>query len=157
MGFTVGQKLTAAALNALLTPSIFTPSNPNSTTSTTGVMMGLGSTITFTPVFSGNIVILGVGDATVQTGSATVTITGKYGTGTAPVNGAAISGTTWGNQPQLIPSSANASLQVMWSILDKVTGLTLNTAYWIDVELTTSNASDAAAIGRMKWTVQETL
>lgn len=156
MGFTVGQKLTAAQLNALLTSYGFKPSNPGSTTSTTQVMMGLGSTVSFTPVYTGNVRLFVAGMATIQTGSAIVTGNGKYGTGAAPANGVAVTGTTWGNTVQLIPSAANASLQVGWSMCDLVSGLTVNTAYWFDIALKTSNASDAAAIGDMSWILNET-
>lgn len=113
-----------------------TPANPTGTTSTTGVMMGLAGSIT--PTQSGKVMIIISGDAmanvcatTGATGGAQVQI--RYGTGTAPTNGAALTGTAVGALEKWVCSHATS--RDPFSVNAVVTGLTVNTAYWIDLEL----------------------
>ena len=107
------------------------PANPATTTSTSSVMAGLGSTCTITPVVTGRIrfEIKGV---TSTSGSGTVGSAYKasFGTGTAPSNGAAFTGTQVGQEIPLASVAGNANVQ--WVVGGVVTGLTLGTGVWLD-------------------------
>ncbi len=120
------------------TPNIYqaTPSNPTGTTSTTAVMMGLAGA--FTPKVTGTIFVMITGD--VQNSSASANTGSRfqlsYGTSTAPTNGAALAGTQIGSAPQYATSTASmGGLEIPFTIAAVITGLTLNTAYWLDTTL----------------------
>lgn len=111
------------------------PSDPSTTTSGTGLMMGIAGTLT--PIRSGKIQIIISGtidNSTLGFGSQTQI---RYGTGTAPANGDALTGTAIGG----LVKNINPSLALLvpgaspFSINAIVSGLTLGTAYWIDLSL----------------------
>lgn len=109
------------------------PSDPTGTTSTTGVMMGLAGT--FTPMKSGKLMIVISGNIANGTAGDGATATIRYGTGTAPTNGASLTGSAAGNISKivnpllalLVPGSGNFNCNAI------VSGLSLSTAYWIDI------------------------
>ena len=110
------------------------PSDPATTTSTTGVMMGLAGAIT--PVGSGKILIVINGDTDSDTAGDGTKIGIRYGTGTAPTNGAALTGTAVGTTPNAV--NANLALNAdryPFSVAAVVTGLTPSTVYWVDLSL----------------------
>jgi hypothetical protein len=117
------------------------PSNPTATTSATGVMMGLGKDqagsgahpCTITPVYSGRVKFEVIGSMFNNTASGISKITLYFGTGTAPSNGVAFTGTQIGNQ--MAGNSAGASGQLPFHAGGIVTGLTPGTAYWFDLSL----------------------
>lgn len=114
------------------------PANPTGSTSATGVMMGLGGTCTITPVYTGRVKVEFLGWLK---NSAVATSTHKvfFGTGTAPINGAAITGTQIGNSVGLDePASANQLQMANGGI---ITGLTPGTAYWFDLSLAASSGT----------------
>jgi hypothetical protein len=111
--------------------------SPAAPTSTTATMQGLAASITPT--------VTGVVDITVsgyiQCGTLTVAGDGiiamiRYGTGTAPINGAAQTGTgVVGNFMYVIPAAAISNdTFVPFSTTYIVPGLTVGTAYWIDLQ-----------------------
>ena len=108
-----------------------TPVAPAGTTSTTTVMMGLA--ISFTPLYSGRVKIIIAGEASNNTAGDGFLIYAAYGTGAAPANGAAATGTTAGNGVKGASASANALLP--FSIVAVVTGLTVGTPIWVDLWL----------------------
>lgn len=108
------------------------PSNPAGTTDTTGKMMGLAGAIT--PEVTGNILIILSGDITSGTTSDGAKVQLRTGTGTAPSNAAALSGTTCGGLVTYTAALAGAD-KVPFSLNCIVSGLTLGTAIWIDVGL----------------------
>lgn len=109
-----------------------TPSNPTGTANTTGLMMGLGSTCTITPTKSGVVQLNFVGTVVnSSTGGCGFGI--RYGTGSAPANAAANTGTTLGTSATATPSSASIGLP--FPLIGVVSGLTINTAYWFDINL----------------------
>lgn len=119
------------------TPTVFQPSNPTGTTSTTGVMMGLGSTCAFTPV-STRVLVSFTGTIKNDTNGGGAFIGIRWGTGAAPANGAALTGTLVGGTPQLNPgtsgySSGGAFFPISQTVA--ITGLTPGTAIWLDLEL----------------------
>jgi len=117
-----------------------TPANPAQTTDTTGVMMGLAATIT--PTTSGVIRIWISGNA--QNGSVGdgCVIGIRYGTGAAPANGVALTGTAL--HAAATTSTATGD-KVGFALASRVVGLTVGTAYWIDASLA-SAAGGAATI-----------
>jgi hypothetical protein len=70
----------------------------------------------------------------------------RTGTGTPPINGAALTGTTQGGlvKAELVVSGgATVLTRVPFSLNAIVTGLTLNTAVWIDISLAAIGAGTA--------------
>lgn len=116
------------------------PSNPTGTTDTTGKMMGLAGAIT--PTFSGNILFIVSGNIATSTTAKGAKVQLSYGTGTAPVNGAAITGTQCGNRPTF--TGLTGVLSVPFSVQCVATGLTLSTAYWLDVTLAAITGNTAS-------------
>lgn len=113
-----------------------TPANPTGTSSATLIMMGLLGA--FTPVGSGKVRITITGSAAQSSTTGTIGISPKYGTGTAPINGAANTGTLIGAVGDFNPSAQGGNY-FPFTVQGIVT-LTPSTAYWIDVALSNSNA-----------------
>jgi hypothetical protein len=138
----VGQALRATSSGgaiAWLAPASYQaqPSNPTAPASTSAyTMQGLAGSIT--PVTSGKILVMISGTVA---NSSTTAKTGikyqlSYGTGSAPANAAALTGTQVGNpQSWTNPSTASAAADVAvpFSIHAVISGLTIGTAYWIDL------------------------
>lgn len=104
-----------------------TPADPAATASLTGVMMGLAGSIT--PRGTGVILFLASGSAfnTVSTDGVAAQL--RYGTGTAPTNGAALTGTAAGAKPTLTTGGAGNG----FALNAIITGLTRGTTYWLDI------------------------
>ena len=126
---------TVAALGA------FTPANPTATTSTTGVMMGVGSSCTITPNVSGAVKFWVTGHGSNATNADTVTIQIRYGTGAAPANGAALTGTAIGKAVSL--TSPVGSQVFPFALVAYQSGLTVGTTHWIDVTVTSGTGGSA--------------
>ncbi len=105
--------------------------NPGGTTSTTMVMMGLAGAIT--PVSSTRIYFQISGDVTQSTTADGAKWQLSYGTGAAPANAAALTGTQVGANPTM--TFLTGVLTVPFCIQAVVTGLTPLTAYWLDLAL----------------------
>jgi hypothetical protein len=112
-----------------------TPADPSGTTSGTGVMMGLAGS--FTPTKSGKVMIVisaNISNNTIGDGAQAQI---RYGTSTAPTNGAALTGTTAGNLAKitnpllalLTPGTGNITCNAI------ISGLSLGTSYWFDLSL----------------------
>lgn len=115
------------------------PGNPTGTVSATAVMMGLAGAIT--PMSTGRVLVLlsgaifnaGIGQgATPQL---------SYGTGAAPVNGAALTGTQVGGAPPYV--SATIAGKCPFTLNAVVSGLTLKTPIWVDMALSAQTAGTA--------------
>jgi hypothetical protein len=103
------------------------------TASTTQVMAGFGSTVTFTPSSSGTVnVTVTINDLynTTAVGDG-VQVQLCYGTGTAPANGAAVTGTVFG--PTIKYVNSTTAGKVPGSITYQISGLTIGTTYYFDV------------------------
>ena len=107
-----------------------TPANPASTTNLTGVMAGLAGSIT--PNLTGRIFLSISGTSANNTGNDGCVVTPRYGTGTAPSNGNALTGTVAGNTGGLTASNGANDFSA-WTAQGLVTGLMTGTAYWLDV------------------------
>jgi hypothetical protein len=131
--------------NAVLQAS---PANPTNTTSTTLVMMGLGSTCKLTPVYSGRIQLDFTGDLGFNGASGLdegIEYQIFFGTGTAPANGAATTGTALGSQKEALVLGQTTGF-LPFSGGGIMTGLTVGTAVWFDIAIKTGLAADPAAI-----------
>jgi hypothetical protein len=105
---------------------------PTGNVSTVAKMMGLAGAIT--PQVTGRIAIFVAGMTVNSTAIGSgVNITGKYGTGAAPANGAASAGTTFGIQQHFVASTVAG--QQGFTCQGVITGLTLGVAIWIDLEV----------------------
>lgn len=112
--------------------SMSTPTDPTGTTSTTPVMMGLAKAIT--PNTSTRILVTISGQIANNTAADGATYQIRFGTGTAPINGAALTGTQIGANPTET-GAAIGGTQTAFSITALATGLTLGTAIWIDLAI----------------------
>jgi hypothetical protein len=108
-------------------------------------MMGLA--LAYTPTGSGIILIVITGIINSGTASSNDTLGGRYGTGTAPVNGAAVTGTRFGPAAdQEYRPNATGTYGAAMAITGVVTGLTPGTPYWFDLALSTASPADAASL-----------
>lgn len=116
-----------------------TPADPATTTSAVGVMMGLAGSITPTSTGSIEIIISGDIDNNTRADGAQVQI--RTGTGAAPANGAALTGTAQGALSKMFNADATGLLvgytpgRWQFSVNAQVTGLALGTAIWVDLSL----------------------
>ncbi|HEX8838205.1 MAG TPA: hypothetical protein VF748_14785 [Candidatus Acidoferrum sp.] len=116
--------------------------SPGSTTSSTGVMMGLGTGCKLTPTASTRIYVAFFGGVSNNTASAQASVTIRFGTGTAPANGAALTGTISGSTTFVINNANAAGTAGAFFPLTNmtvITGLTPGTAYWFDVGVAASS------------------
>jgi hypothetical protein len=130
-------KLPAASLGA-------SPAAPASTTSTTLVMAGLAETIT--PANTGKVLVILSGSATNSTTGINGTVGARYGTGTPPANGAAVTGTRFGGVADQGVHNGSVSAGSAF-IFQQVLTLTANTTYWFDLcQSTASNTASLPAV-----------
>jgi hypothetical protein len=95
-------------------------------------MMGVAGTIT--PTFSGRIMVSVTGNVKNGTIADGASMHIRTGTGTKPVNGAALTGTAVGGAPQLV-NTPSATFICPISDTAIVTGLAVGTPVWLDVDL----------------------
>jgi hypothetical protein len=117
---------------------------PGGTSSTTGVMMGLGASAAIGVQRTGKVLVIINGTIKNGTASGSSTAQIRYGTGTAPANGAAPAGTPVGAIVQANSPSANFNLP--FSVAAFLTGLTLGTTYWFDLLVATAGGAGPAAV-----------
>ncbi len=109
-------------------------------TSSVFKMLGLGqSGTTFTPATTGLVEVSITGNV-LYIASSTNQIKMMFGTGSAPVNNAAVTGTLMGTNQSAATSSATALISP-FSISATVSGLTLSTTYWFDLATASSSGS----------------
>jgi hypothetical protein len=130
-----------------------TPTDPASTTSNTGVMMGLAGTIT--PAVTGNVLFVVDFNVSNNAASNGCIWTLKYGTGVAPVNGAAFTGTTAGRASTAVNNANTAGLVTFGSSKGYVTGLTLSTAYWFDLDIAVNGGGTCSVISVTMIAIEE--
>lgn len=125
-----------------------TPSDPTTSSSGSSLMVGIGYTIT--PTATGKIEVTICGNWQSATNS-TYQIQLVYGTGSAPSNGAASTGTAISG---LISDDTGTSKLKSFSLTAGVSGLTVGTTYWFDLVRTFSGQEvDNTAVGVSNLTV----
>ena len=119
------------------TPNTYqaTPSNPTGTTSASGVMMGLAGTLTPVTSTAISVTICGTTSNASAFGNAWQI---RYGTGSAPANAAAPTGTAVGPLLTAAIISGSANQSYPFSVTAIITGLTVGTAYWLDLSLSST-------------------
>ncbi len=120
-------------------------SDPSATTSATYVMCGLGSSWALTPRTTGRVRVMVTGLSTNNTSTADTFTLGKYGTGTAPISGAAVTGTSLTTSEVRITATAAASPFSAFTYYAEVSGLTIGTAYWFDLANKTTSGSGSVS------------
>ena len=105
------------------------PANPAGTTSTTLVQAGLG--VTYTPKSTGRLLIIVTGEVNNNTADDGAQVKLVYGTGTAPANGAAATGTAI--SPAYTVTVSLASQNFPFTLISTV-NLTVGTQYWFDLQ-----------------------
>lgn len=109
------------------------PASPAALTGVATKMFGLGSVAKLTPTASGKVLLHWIGISSLTGAGTQGTFTAYYGTGTAPANGAAVTGTALVLSAIVLTSSPMT--------LAGLVTLTAGTAYWFDVAATANNAS----------------
>jgi len=120
-----------------------TSAAPTGTTSATAVMMGLAGSIT--PTRGTKIIIMASGQMANSTINDGATVDLRFGTGGAPTNGAAVTGTLVGiaqTSTSLVAASKSG-----FCVMGKVTGLSVGTAYWLDLSLLAVTGGTATVTG----------
>lgn len=107
------------------------PADPTGTNNTTGLMMGLAGSITL--AFSGRVLVMLSADIANNTGTDGAKAQLYFGTGAAPANAAALTGTTIGGLVNF--TLALAAQRVPIALQGVVTGLTVGSTYWFDASL----------------------
>lgn len=141
-------------------PQLFTNNNLASgglavtTTTAPGQHLGLGSSVTLTPQVTGRVRVSFTYDISNGTSGDSTFTNVRFGTGTAPVLGAAATG----SQPDGSPSHKLVGFTSGTFTYDGtqdyvITGLTLGTTYWFD--LITYNNGGTNTISRCSAIVQE--
>jgi hypothetical protein len=133
-------------------PAASSPGAPATTTSVTQVMMGLAAS--FTASGSGRVLVTCTATVRTQTAQTTVTVGGRFGTGTAPVNGAAVTGTVFGPAADPVIQGSGAGSFTTFAVSD-VLVLTPGQANWFDLAIATGNVADAAGAANVKFTFVE--
>lgn len=116
------------------------------TVSTTAVMMGLGSTCKITPTNTGDVTFTIMAVMSNTNGSVGGQVGFYYGTGSAPSNGASVTGTAVGNVLGSANVGTNANYYLPFTLTNVVTGLTSGTAYWFDASLLSGSGSGTESI-----------
>ena len=104
--------------------------------------MGLAGALT--PRVTGRVKIVINGYMSESVAARGVTAQIRYGTGTAPVNGAALTGTTAGGDIKMFQTSAAELFPFSCNAI--VSGLTLGTAIWIDLAVARVGASGTGSV-----------
>ena len=134
---------TNASWGAPVTPSFYqaTPADPTGTSDTTGKMMGLG--VPFTPNVSGNCLIVASGDMGNSNSVGGGLVQLRYGTGSAPANGDALTGTATGARAKMTEVEIYNDFYP-FALNGAVAGLTPGTTYWFDISLAAFSVGTAA-------------
>jgi hypothetical protein len=135
--------------------------NPTGTTSTGGVMMGIGADTagsgahpcTLTPKYSTRIHASISGNINNSNAAGNSSAALQYGTGTAPANGAANTGTrvTGYNQANM----AAANQWITFNAEADITGLTVGTAVWFDLLVISDNTGHTASVENLTCALHE--
>ncbi len=128
-----------------------TPGDPTAINSATNLMNGLGATWTLTPQASGRVLLCVSGNLVENAATQTASLQLSYGTGAAPANAAAVTGTQVGGVLSWVTLAAQLTLPFSMSAI--VAGLTPRTAYWFDLA-TKSSAGTIQVTNLHAWAIE---
>ena len=166
---TAGQVLTSqgSAADPIYTTAVAgaalgSPVNPTPAPTNTMLMMGLGGAWTFTPARNGRVMLTASGIMIALAGSGGANdgcqVRLYYGTGTAPANGAAVTGTALGHIQLFMPGvAAVGQPRAPFCLPAVITGLVAGTPYWVDIAQAQAVATPTAQYGlqNVAWTFFE--
>ena len=118
------------------------PSNPTGTTNTSGLMMGLAGSIT--PTQTGRVLVVVTGNIANNTNADGAKVRLRLGTGSAPANAGALTGTVYGTIAEDTGAGLIGADKTPFTLQALITTLTVNTAYWIDCDLAAITAGTAS-------------
>lgn len=134
------------------------PGNPTGTTVTSApVMMGLGQAgCVYTPLSSvGKVRLTVKAEGSTAMTASTFTVSARYGTGTAPANAAAETGTQFGAINASTLKAQNTASAAVFVADDILTGLTPGTQIWVDLALATGASADEATLVNISCVFEE--
>ncbi len=112
-----------------------TPANQTALASATYVNNGFGAIASIpcalTPTVTGRVLVAWSGDIVENATAQTATLQMVYGTGAAPANGSAVTGTAIGGELAWV--SLTGQLTIPFALTYLITGLTPGTAYYFDI------------------------
>jgi hypothetical protein len=119
-------------------------------------MQGLGGYWKITPLQTGRVAIKITGQMVNGTTADGVKIQMAYGTGTAPANAATVTGTVVGSALTWTAFTGLLAQGVPFHMYAIITGLTVGTAYWFDLQLAdvtggTASVLNLTAIAEEMW------
>ncbi|MDA9415712.1 hypothetical protein XH81_12790 [Bradyrhizobium sp. CCBAU 25360] len=129
------------------------PTNPGGTASTTGVHMGLGATCKVTPATTGRVRFTIIGSVTNNNTPKNTTVAGRYGTGTAPSAGAALTGTSFNSG--VVYTTPSGTAYAPFNIEGIISGLSVGTQVWYDASVATNDAATTSSISNLTCLAQE--
>lgn len=140
-------------------PVYFNPANPTSLTSTSFLMFGLGSTIHITPTKSGKVRFT-ISFYPVGIGPYFNSYKISYGSGAAPANGAAATGTVVGGVYTGGTSvvAVDGGISTTPALIERnvvVLSLTPLTAYWFDVQGSKTPGNTSLSMSTIEATLEE--
>lgn len=121
------------------------PSNPTGTTDIAAFhMMGLGGLATITPVSTGRVRFMVTGNLTNNTNGDGARVKLAYGTGTAPANADAVTGTVCANTAVLSRVTTGGDT-FPFALSCVASSLPIGTAHWFDLQMQANTGGTAAA------------
>lgn len=129
------------------------PTTPSGTTSTSAVMGGMGSTCHLATTFGSKIFFQFQGNLGSATSGQSASVQALFGTGTAPAQSVAQTGTAVGSLLQ--GESLDSFAFLPFSAGGIVTGLTPGTTYWFDLSYFTSFGSSQAFLNSITFSAYE--
>lgn len=142
----------AAAATWSAAPAKAQPADPATTVSLTLVMAGFG--FSYTPKASGLCEINVSGEAFSAGVGQTVSVGARFGTGAAPVNGAAVTGTRFGSSADPSFGDSSATIQQGFAFTD-VLALVAGTTYWFDLAYDSNSGTTAASLHNVSFSIAE--
>lgn len=125
--------------------SATTSANPSGTASGTGVMMGLAGSIK--PMSTGTVLFCMGGSGATDTSPDGWNVQLRFGTGAAPANGAALTGTAIGASQVNTIIATNNQKNGFGGCAKATTNLAVNTTFWYDVAVTATTGGTATVTG----------
>jgi hypothetical protein len=139
--------------NVAASKSVHISPDPAAITGITPLMEGMGATATYTPEVSGDVIVVFSAFGVASAASDTMTYSPRYGTGAAPANAAALTGTAFGGaeEPSERPVAAGGLPIAVSDRLSLVAG----TAYWFDCAIAAGTAILTAQVTDATFTIFE--
>lgn len=137
-------KINGNALPA--SPVSIVPANPTAFASTAVEMLGIGGTVKFTPTGNGHVFVYITCIGTLGTSTTNLQLGARFGTGAAPANQAANTGTSFGSGSSDITQRINVSTAGLDYSFQQVLTLTPATQYWFDLAMMTPSLSNVGTV-----------